>query len=206
MASNMQDTARETGDSVRDTAASTYAAASGLARDATSSVQDAAHSAADSVAESASATYDAVADQARRAGDRLQRSASSVRDKVTSGGRGLLDFLYEQPLLLMGLGLAIGAAVGAASPSTEVEDELMGESSDAVKERTTGLAKEELAKGQAVAQKAWQGATDEAEKQGLVASPSQGDDGTSHLESPHETPLVPSSGPATSPEDEPTEH
>jgi ElaB/YqjD/DUF883 family membrane-anchored ribosome-binding protein len=153
-ASNLQDTARETVHSVADTASSTYAAASELAGDATSRVQGAARSAIDSVAETASTTYGAAADQARRAGDKLQKSASDMRGKVSASGRSIKDFVYEQPLVLVGLGLAIGAAIGAASPSTEAEDELMGESSDAVKQETADLAKEHLKKAPGVAERA----------------------------------------------------
>jgi hypothetical protein len=161
-----------------DTTSSTYAAASELAGNATSRVQGAARSAIDSVAETASTTYDAAADQSRRAGDKLQKSASDMRGKVAASGRSIMDFVYEQPLVLVGLGLAVGAAIGAASPSTKAEDELMGESSDAVKEATAGLAKEHLKKGQAVAERAWQGATEEAERRGVVSSSTEGDEVT----------------------------
>ncbi len=175
-ASNLQDTARETADSVADTASSTYAAASELAGDATARAQGAAQSAVDTVAETASTTYGVAADQARRAGDKLQKSASDMRGKVTATGRSIKDFVYEQPLVLVGLGVAIGAAIGAASLSTEAEDELMGESSDAVKEKTADLAKEHLKKAEGVAERALQSATEEAEKQELVSSSTEGDD------------------------------
>jgi hypothetical protein len=174
-ASKLQDTVRETADSVTDTASSAYAAASELAGDATSRAQGGAQSAIDSVAETASTTYGAAADQARRAGDKLQKSASDMRGKVAASGRSIMDFVYEQPLVVVGLGLAIGAAIGAASPSTKAEDELMGQTSDAVKTETAELAKEQLEKGQALAERVLQGASEEAEKQGLVSS-STGDD------------------------------
>jgi ElaB/YqjD/DUF883 family membrane-anchored ribosome-binding protein len=175
-ASKLQDTARETADSVTNTASSTYAAASELAGAATSRAQGAARSAIDSVAETASTTYGAAADQARRAGDKLQNSASDMRGKVAASGRSIMDFVYEQPLVVVGLGLAIGAAIGAASPSTEAEDELMGETSDAVKKETSELAKEQLQKGQEVAERVLQSAGEEAEKQGSVSSSPKDDD------------------------------
>jgi ElaB/YqjD/DUF883 family membrane-anchored ribosome-binding protein len=207
-ASNLQDTARETADSAADTAPSSYAAVSELADDATSRVQGAARSAVDSLAETTSTTYDAAADQARRAGDRFQKSASDMGGKVAASGRSIMDFVYEQPLVLVGLGLAIGAAFGAASPSTEAEDELMGESSDALKEETADLAKKHLKKGQAVAEQAWQSATEEAEKQGLASSCTERDAAvTSHLDSAtDETPLVPSTKTPANAEDQRSEH
>jgi hypothetical protein len=207
-ASNLQDTARETADSVADTTSSTYAAASELAGDATARAQGAARSAADSVAETASATYGVAADQARRAGETLQKSASDMRSKVTETRRSIMDFFHEQPLVLAGIGLAIGAAIGAASPSTEVEDATTGESSDALKKETADLAGEQLKKGQAVAERGWQSATEEAEKQGFVATSNDDDRAsTSHVDSTtNETPLVPSTEDSASREDERTSH
>src|SRR4051812_4995813 len=207
-ASNLHDTARKTADSVADATSSTYASAAEFAGGATSQAQGAARSAIDSVTESASATYDSAADQARRAGDKIQQSASEMRGKVAASGRSIMDFVYEQPLVLVGLGLAIGAAIGAASPPTEAEDELMGESSDALKAETTDVAKENLKKGQAVAGRAWQSAMEEADKQGLASSSSESNRAsTTHRDSaPDETPLVPSTDTSVSPKDERSEH
>jgi ElaB/YqjD/DUF883 family membrane-anchored ribosome-binding protein len=138
-------------------------------------MQGGARSAIDSVAETASSTYGAAADQARRAGDKIQKSASDMRGKVAASGRSIMDFVYEQPLVAVGLGLAIGAAIGAASPSTEAEDKLMGETGDAVKKETAELAKEQLEKGQGVGERVLQSATEEAEKQGSVSSSTEDD-------------------------------
>jgi ElaB/YqjD/DUF883 family membrane-anchored ribosome-binding protein len=205
-ASNLQDSARETADSVADTASSTYASASQLAGDATSRVQGAARSALDTLAEATSTTYGTAADQARRASDRLQKSATDMRGKVATTRRNIMDFINEQPLVLVGLGLAIGAAIGAVSPSTEAEDELMGENSDALKDETADLAEEHLKKGQAIAERAWQSATEEAEKQGLVSTSNEGAS-TAHLDSTaNETPLVPSTDGSASRKDERSEH
>src|SRR5437763_6890367 len=170
LAQRGKDAARETAEAAADKAASGYAAASELGKDAASQAQGAARSATGSVGETASATYDAAADQARRAGDKLQRSASEARGKVAAGARSFMDFVYEQPLVLVGLGVAIGAAIGAASPSTAAEDELMGKQSDALKEKATAAAREQMQKGQAVAEQAWQSASQEAEKQGLAST------------------------------------
>jgi hypothetical protein len=88
-----------------------------------------------------------------------------MRASAGAASRSLADFLQEQPLVLAGLGLALGAAVGAVLPSTRTEDELMGETSDALKEGVATTAEEQLEKGKAVAGKAWDEAKQEAEKQ-----------------------------------------
>ena len=60
---------------------------------------------------------------ARDAGDRASYYGRRVR-------RGFFDTLHEQPLVLGALGLAAGAAIGAALPATEKEDEWLGDSRD----------------------------------------------------------------------------
>jgi hypothetical protein len=43
---------------------------------------------------------------------------------------GFNSLLSEQPLLLGAMGIAVGAAIGAALPSTEQEDRLFGSTRD----------------------------------------------------------------------------
>ena len=86
--------------------------------------------------------------QARGVGDRARRLGASARDRVSETGeqlwqgardagdrasyygqrarRGFFDTLHEQPLVLGALGLAAGAAIGAALPTTDKEDEWLG--------------------------------------------------------------------------------
>lgn len=188
--STLQDSAGVTADKVADTASSTFAADSEAASGSASRMHGTARSAMDSATSAASATYGAATDEARRAGEALKHSASELRSKVAGGGRSIMDFAYQQPLVLVGLGLAIGAAIGAASPSTEAEDELMGEGSDAVKREPV-----DRAEGDAAAERARQSAMDETEKQGLTPSQESEDTVTSQLDPmTEETPLVPSTG------------
>jgi ElaB/YqjD/DUF883 family membrane-anchored ribosome-binding protein len=53
------------------------------------------------------------------------------------------EAIERYPLVLVGLGLAAGAALGGAIPETRAEDRLMGEASDALKARGTALAREQ---------------------------------------------------------------
>jgi hypothetical protein len=125
-------------------------------------------------------TSSRIQDRAGSAAASVAQSASGMRASAGAASRNIADFFQEQPLVLAGLGLALGAAIGAALPSTRTEDELMGETSDTLKERVTATAEEQLDKGKAVAGKAWDKAKQEAEKQtgeGAKTAPEHHDTG-----------------------------
>lgn len=175
-ASATGDRARETAEDFQESVRSGYRSAAGAASSAYDStvegmseaaarVQDAAQAASDG----ASDTYDAAAEQVRRTGRQIKHSAADMRDNVAAGSRSVMHLLSEHPLVLAGLGLALGAAIGAALPSTDTEDELMGKESDKLKDQVEGFAQTQAAKGEAVAEKAWDAANVEAESQGLTS-------------------------------------
>jgi Protein of unknown function (DUF3618) len=125
------------------------------------SVRDAASSAYDT----ASATYDAAAERTRQGTDAIGRSARMMSDNLAASGRSLLDFLQQQPLVLAGLGLAIGGLLGAAMPASETEDQLMGEASEAVKREAKSFAQDQVDKGKQVAEHAWNATKPEIDAQ-----------------------------------------
>jgi len=86
----------------------------------------------------ASTVYGGVAQSAGRTAEGMKAFATGA----ATTSRDMFDFCCDQPLVLAGLGIALGAAVGAAFPSTETEDQLMGEASDEVRERTRAFAQE----------------------------------------------------------------
>ena len=126
-------------------------------RDAGDAVREAAHrttqradealSKAEATARTAKdATYDTVVETGTRVADSTARATEAVRERARTIGRtasttsrSTLDFCREQPLVLAGLGLALGAALGALLPSTEMEDRLLGEDSDEAKSRVGDL-------------------------------------------------------------------
>jgi hypothetical protein len=78
----------------------------------------------------------ALSEAAHRASD----TAAVMSRNAAAARRSLADLLHDQPLLIAGLGLALGAVLGTALPSTDVERQLMGAPSDTVKRRAQGLA------------------------------------------------------------------
>jgi hypothetical protein len=122
----VKDAARQIGDAI----SSTSEGAATLVRDTVSSGYDAVTSSG----EKASQT---VAETAKGAG---RPSTGLVREFGTSIQQNLSHSLERQPLLLGVIGLAIGAGIASAFPSTKVEMDVMGETGAAVKEKIQQLA------------------------------------------------------------------
>jgi hypothetical protein len=96
----------------------------------------------------AATVYGGVAQSAGRTTEGMKAFATGA----ATTSRDMFDFCCDQPLVLAGLGVALGAAVGAAFPSTETEGQLMGEASDDLKERTRALAQEQYEKSRSAAE------------------------------------------------------
>jgi len=79
----------------------------------------------------------------------------------------LSDLFNAQPLALGAIGLAIGAGIAAAMPTTQAEADYPGEASDAVKEKAKQFATEQSGRATTVAKEALNAASEEAERQGL---------------------------------------
>lgn len=107
-----------------------------------------------------------------RAGRSLSEGADRTRAYASQYGRrarrGFLHTLNEQPLVLGAIGLAVGAALGSALPSTERENRLMGDTRDRLKRRAVEEGREQMHKAGAAAGAAYEAARDEADRQGLT--------------------------------------
>jgi hypothetical protein len=130
-------------------------------RTRTRSVRDRARRLSASARDRVSETGEQLWHGARDAGDRASYYGRQVR-------RGFFDTLHEQPLVLGALGLAAGAAIGAALPATEKEDEWLGDSRDRLAERAKEAGWEQVDKARAAASAAYGAAREEAERQGLT--------------------------------------
>jgi len=145
------DTASQAYGQVSDTASQTYGRVSDTASQAYGRVSDTASQAYGRVSDTASQTYSQVSHRAGQA----QRTVSELID--------------SEPLILAGLGLAVGAAIGAMMPGTRTDQQLMGEKIEELKEGATEMAREEWDKAKSVAKDAASAAMSEVEKGGPIA-------------------------------------
>jgi hypothetical protein len=100
-----------------------------------------------------------------------------------------MEFCREQPLVVAGLGFAVGAVIGAVLPRTQAEDRLMGDASEELKQQTRDFAGERLDKAKTVAERGYDTAKQEAERQRLSAE-AIANDAASRVE---DTSIAPSS-------------
>jgi ElaB/YqjD/DUF883 family membrane-anchored ribosome-binding protein len=150
--------------------------ATGLAQAALGKSGEAISGAAETVSQTASALMERTNEMARK-------TKSAVASRASNAGSSIGQLAREQPLLVAGIGFAVGVAVGALLPLTRTENELLGEQAEKLKDSASELASEGYEKAKAVAQRTYQAATDTlkdaAESQGLAGSGSSETSGQS---------------------------
>ena len=135
-----------------DTVRDTMGGAADTARHRLHDLNDKAHSAYDKVAEGASRAATGAASSARR---------------YASQGR---DLALEHPLILGLAGFTLGAAIGAALPASDLENEAVGKYSDKVKKDVETAAREQVDHAGDIVSAATAAARDAAKDAGLTLS------------------------------------
>jgi ElaB/YqjD/DUF883 family membrane-anchored ribosome-binding protein len=168
----MREGAHDAADAIGDKAAQVGGMVSGIGQRMKEGAQDAADAVSDKVGEMASGVGQSVKGAVTEAGDQVVDLADRTKEQATSAARQLKDradaFMHEQPLLAAAIGVAIGAVVAAVFPATELEDEMMGETSDAAKEAVEDIAAEQLEAVKEVASEVVDEAKKAADQEGLT--------------------------------------
>lgn len=118
---------------VRETAEGALGQAQETAQGALNKVQDTARGTGEVVRGYSAAIGDHVSDAATRARDQTTATAQQLKGQAQA-------IIEEQPLVVAAVGVALGALFAALLPPTETEDQLMGDSSDALKQAVTDTA------------------------------------------------------------------
>jgi ElaB/YqjD/DUF883 family membrane-anchored ribosome-binding protein len=103
-----------------------------------------------------------IAEKAARTGEQARMAGRQVKDTAT-------ELLHEQPMLMAGIGLALGAAIAALLPTTRVEDEWMGETSDSLKKQIGKTAAQQFETAKNTAGELVKEAKNVAEREGLTS-------------------------------------
>ena len=137
------DAASKGGEAVQDAFGSVRHAA----ESAGSAVSDTAHKIGDTahkIGDTASSAYHTASAKVRQSAHDLTDSASAIEQRTMTMARDLVAQAKDQPLVMVGIGLALGAVLGAAFPATVLENRMMGDTADEVKRDATRVASEQL--------------------------------------------------------------
>jgi ElaB/YqjD/DUF883 family membrane-anchored ribosome-binding protein len=129
---------------ISDEAGSLLDASTGWISDTWQQAKDAAGGAAQKVGDAASS----VTGSASAAG-------TALKDQSTQLNEAILKHFRDQPLVGGALAFAVGAAIGAALPHTDQEDELLGNAADSVKDAAASQASDLAEKGKDIASDAY---------------------------------------------------
>lgn len=170
-------------DRIPDAAASAMSAGRAAFRDGVDTLGERFASVSDSAALIADQATRTVRDTGAAALDRAAQFGSGVAESATEFGRAIPDkgsdlfstarssltqLFNDQPLMLGAVGIAIGAGIAASLPSTEIEAEMFGETSDEFKTRAHAFVDEQAETAKTVAKEAVSAVSEEAERQGFT--------------------------------------
>jgi len=144
------------------------AAARDKVKDVAGSAKDAVSNAADTVGEKAEHLKDQALDLGHQAQDKALKLKRQAKTQIKRARTGFWETMESNPLLVGAATLALGIVAGLAIPSTDVEDEWMGETRDQLVDQAKELGQEALDKGKEMAGTVADKVKADAEHQGLT--------------------------------------
>jgi len=156
--SEASDMARTTMHDARDAAGSIL----DRATDALSSAKD---RVAGAVSSSSSQTAEIATAGAEKASSALSAAGESVSGMAAKTKDALVDTYEQNPLLIAGIGLAVGALIASSLPTTTAENRIFGDTSEKLRRR----ASEAAAQGLDAAKDLASDVVDAAKQEGLSA-------------------------------------
>ena len=159
-------------DRIPDAAGNAFEAAQSTFRSGADSIGEHVTSAKDALRDGGADALDSATrfgrDYADAASDYARSIPGAGAEMFDAARSNLTELFRTQPLALGAIGLAIGAGIAAALPSSKVEAAYLGETSDTVKAKAAEFAAEQTARATTVAEGVMGAVTEEARKEGLT--------------------------------------
>ncbi|MER0240097.1 DUF3618 domain-containing protein [Fulvimarina sp. MAC8] len=130
-------------------------------------VSDAAARTGEGISNAAGSARDTASRYGHEASDAAWRGEQATMRQARRAGRSVLSAFRDEPLIMGGVALALGAAVGASLPATRREDEWMGEVRDDLRDDAFAYGRDTLNKAQDVTAKTYEAASEKADEKGL---------------------------------------
>ncbi|MBX7251794.1 MAG: DUF3618 domain-containing protein [Candidatus Promineofilum sp.] len=179
----VQDRAAEFGSRVGERAQQIGENVSETAQRTTEAVRDTAHRVGETVGQRAEMAQERATDMGMQARNEAERLAAEARWRAQAGVQQTRQTFWEvmenNPLTLGAVVLIAGAAVGAAIPSTEYENRLLGETRDRLMEEARTRAQDTVGRVQTVLHEAQTAAVTEARNAAQRENLPIGDNGSS---------------------------
>jgi ElaB/YqjD/DUF883 family membrane-anchored ribosome-binding protein len=173
MARKVSDAGAEGASRVSDAIPDAAASILGRAEIVTERVRATAHDVRDSVSGMGRSVVDSITDNALSVSDSVSATASDLKNKVSELGdqtkNSFVDLVNRNPLLVGGIGLAIGAFIAASLPPSDAENRIFGDRSDELKEKALEAASQGVERAKDVAAGMVDDVAAAAARQGLDA-------------------------------------
>jgi hypothetical protein len=177
---DLHNAARGVQETARQTAEQAVEGIAGVARTAGSAASSGVETIKRKIGNASGAVGDAVAGVSETASSALSSGYRTGVDATSRGGEMLIESgrrvqdsfsetIERHPLIVGGIGLALGALIAASLPTTPVENRLLGRSSDDLKNRATAFASQGLEVAQDAANEVYEEITRKAEEEGLTS-------------------------------------
>jgi hypothetical protein len=150
------------GETVPDRATDLTEEALRMASSAAARVQEVASGATSFGRRAIDTATDVTLDAARA----IPNKASNLTERA---GESILRTIHQNPLLVAGVGLLVGGLIANALPRSDIEDELVGDASTAVKRRAQSAASQGLDAAKSAAGEVVDEANRQAEAEGLTS-------------------------------------
>jgi hypothetical protein len=159
-------------DRIPDAAGNAFDAARSTVRSGSEAIGERMASMKDAVLDRAGDALDSTARYGREYADAASEYANAMPGATTeifdTVRSNLSDIFRSQPLALGAIGVAIGAGIAAALPTTELEADYVGETSDTFKKKATAFAEDQAGRATKVAENVLEAVSQEARQQGLT--------------------------------------
>ena len=145
----------ERADAVTRTFTDAGDAVSAGAAEATDKAKSAMHDMRDAVVSKSAAAIDSVAGVAGDAADKAARTYADAKEGVATVGQksqsAVMEFVDKNPLLVAGIGAAVGAFIAASIPPSDAENRLFGERANDIKGKARDAASQGIEKAKDLA-------------------------------------------------------
>lgn len=151
-----------------DESSGVLSAAKDKVKDVAGSAKDALSSATGKVGDAADWTKEQASELGTQVKDRASGLRRQAKGQVRRAKVGFWQTMEANPLMVGAATLALGVIAGLAIPSTDKEDELMGETRDHLLDQVKEVGQQTLDKGKHVAEAVADKVKQEAQQQGLT--------------------------------------